>query len=498
MAFVSLNYIIFLPFVLLIYYILPTKTRYIWLLVASYFFYMNWNVKYSLLLMLSTLFTYTSGVLLDRVNESSVQEKYKKKKKNCIVVICIILNLGILFFFKYLNFVVNTANKFLLYFNKEGFSFESKLLLPVGISFYTFQAIGYVIDVYRGDIKCERNVIRYALFVSFFPQLVAGPIERSKNLLWQLKYIGKFDYEKFKEGILLILWGYFVKMVIADRAAIFVDTVYSNIAQYSGIYLLIATVLFGIQIYCDFSGYSCIAIGSAKLLGVDIMTNFKYPYLSTSVAEFWRNWHVSLTSWFRDYLYIPLGGNRKGKIHQYINTMAVFLLSGLWHGANWTYVIWGGLNGLYSIIADIVKKPRDIIRRILCINTTLIGSRIFQTIVTFVLIDISWIFFRANSLNMAINVLKSIIYTDNIWVLWTEGIYECGLDDRNFAVLLFSIIILFVVDIMNKKGSNVRFLILKQDYWFRCITVAVSVSIILLFGIWGAEYNAASFIYFQF
>lgn len=262
--------------------------------------------------------------------------------KKCGLGISITSNLMILFFFKYFDFVISNINSILYTLNIEIFEPAFDVILPVGISFYIFQAIGYIIDVYRGEIRAEKNFFKYALFVSFFPQLVAGPIERSKNLLHQIDVPQKFSFERMREGLLVMLWGYFLKIVIADRIAIFVDKVYGNYMLYEGIYLSVASILFAFQIYCDFAGYSIIAIGVAKILGFQLMENFNAPYLAQSVSDFWRRWHISLSSWFRDYVYIPLGGNRRGKGKRYVNLLVVFIISGLWHGANWNFVVWGG------------------------------------------------------------------------------------------------------------------------------------------------------------
>ena len=341
MLFNSFQYLIFLPVVILIYYVIPKKVSYLWLLVASYFFYMCWNAVYALLLLSSTLVTYFCGLLVERAGS--------KSQKKIVVAISLILNLGILFYFKYSNFLTGLIMAAGQKMNIRIIIPQTDVLLPVGISFYTFQALGYTIDVYRNEIPAESNFFRYALFVSFFPQLVAGPIERSGNLLSQLRERKPFDYDNFREGILLILWGLFLKMVLADRIAIFVDKVYGRWNVFQGWYLIIATLLFGIQIYCDFYGYSTIAAGSAKMLGIRLMENFDAPYLSTSVGQFWRRWHISLTSWFKDYLYIPLGGSRKGKWRKNLNRMIVFLVSGLWHGANLTFLVWGGLTGFIRL-----------------------------------------------------------------------------------------------------------------------------------------------------
>lgn len=331
MLFNSYQFIVFFPFVCLIYFIFPKRIQYIWLLISSYFFYMSWDAKYALLLLFSTVVTWSCGLLLDKLsnkqNKCNKKEfgKYQKLKKT-VVAANFVLVLYVLFWFKYFDFVLDTLNILLNRVNCSLINVELDVVLPVGISFYTFQALSYSVDVYRGDVKVEKNFLKYALFVSFFPQLVAGPIERSKNLLRQVNESHTFDFERLRDGLLIMLWGYFMKLVIADRAAIFVDCVYSNINEYGGCYLIIASILFAFQIYCDFAGYSAIALGAAKVMGFELMENFKYPYLSTSVAMFWRNWHISLTSWFRDYLYIPLGGNRKGKLRKYINIMIVFLV----------------------------------------------------------------------------------------------------------------------------------------------------------------------------
>ena len=342
MLFNSLEFLIFLPIVVLIYFILPAKLKQVWLLISSYFFYMCWNIKYTLLIIMSTVITYFGGLFLEKAKCLKIKPQVKVIYKKSILALVLFLNLGILFYFKYINLALEIVREVLLSINIDIIVSTYDIMLPVGISFYTFQALSYTIDVYRDDIYAERNFFRYALFVAFFPQLVAGPIERSKNLLRQLAEPKRFDFENMREGLLLMLWGFFLKIVLADRIAIFVDTVYADILTFSGYYLIIATMLFAVQIYCDFSGYSTIAMGTAKILGITLIENFDAPYLSISVAEFWRKWHISLTSWFKDYLYIPLGGGRKGKIKKYANKLIVFLISGLWHGAQGSYILWGG------------------------------------------------------------------------------------------------------------------------------------------------------------
>ena len=459
---------------------------------------MCWNAKYAILIFFSTFITYLSGLALEKVKSLNREEKKIVFYKKSIVAVSVILNLSVLFFFKYFNFVLENLNRV---FNLIHIDLNIPLvdiLLPVGISFYTFQALSYTIDVYRGEIYAEKNLLRYALFVSFFSQLVAGPIERSKNLLKQLAVPVEFNFERARDGFLLMLWGYFMKMVIADRAAIFVDTVYGDYVNFPGWYLLIATILFAVQIYCDFGGYSCIAMGASQILGIQLMKNFDSPYLAMSTSEFWRRWHISLNSWFRDYLYIPLGGSRKGKMRKYINILIVFWFSGLWHGARWSFVVWGGLNGLYQIVGDILKPVREKLIKMLRLNRESLAHKAVCVLITFVLVDFAWIFFRATGYKEAFEIIKSMINVHNPWILWDLSLYNCGLDSKSFALLLIAIIILCCVDICNYKGIIVRELIIKQDFWFRWVFIGFTICVILLFGVWGSAYNEASFIYFQF
>lgn len=498
MLFNSIDFLIFLPIVVLIYFILPKKVKNLWLLISSYYFYMCWNALYALLIFTSTLATYLSGLSIEKKKHSSFAPEKKTLLKKLTVACCLVINLSILFYFKYYNFAAETITKI---FGKLSISVRIPaidVLLPVGISFYTFQALSYTIDVYRDDIYAEKNFFRYALFVSFFPQLVAGPIERSKNLLKQLAEPHKFCFDHFREGILLMLWGFFLKIVLADRIAIFVDAVYSNYSDMGGYYLIIATILFAVQIYCDFSGYSIIAMGTAKILGIDLMDNFNAPYFSTSVAEFWRKWHISLTSWFKDYLYIPLGGSRKGKIRKYLNKIIVFLVSGLWHGADLTYIVWGGINGFYQVFAEITQPFRIKLMNRFHLNRESLGHKIFQGLCTFILIDLTWVFFRANSFHEACEILKSMLSANNPWVLLDGSLYKCGLDISNFNLMLLGIGVLVFADRYKQKNMKIREVIIQQDAWFRWIFIALAIAAILTFGIWGPNYNDANFIYFQF
>ncbi len=498
MLFNSLQFLIFLPVVLAIYYIIPKPAKHLWLLAASYYFYMCWNAVYVLLMLLSTVVTYLCGLGLDALDRRELPDLRKLRLRRTVLWSSLVINLGILFFFKYFDFALDSLNALLIpagfRLNRPAFD----VLLPVGISFYTFQALGYTIDVYRGDIYAEKDFFRYALFVSFFPQLVAGPIERSKNLLKQLAVPKKFSYDNFREGLLLMLWGFFMKIVVADRLAIFVDTVYGQDYQnFGGVIVIIATIFFAFQIYCDFGGYSAIAMGAAKMMGIDLMENFNTPYLSMSISEFWRRWHISLSTWFRDYVYIPLGGNRKGTARKYLNLMITFGTSGLWHGANWTFVAWGLLNGAYQIIGSLLKPLRSGFIRLFGLNENSQGHKALRILFTFSLVTVSWVFFRASSISMALDMLRSCIYL-NPWMLIDGSLYNLGLDRPNFILALFSIALLLFADIMKYRGHCLRKVILAQDGWCRALIVSCSISFILLFGIWGPAYDAASFIYFQF
>ena len=498
MLFNSAEYLIFLPIVILLYFVLPVKAKNPWLLIASYYFYMCWNAKYALLMLLSTFITFMSGIYMEKIKEAAYEPAKEVKLKNIVVAISFISNLGILFFFKYFNFAAELVTDFFALLNIQMHTPSFDVLLPVGISFYTFQALSYTMDIYRNELKAEKNFFQYALFVSFFPQLVAGPIERSKNLIKQLSVVHKFDWDNFREGILLILWGFFLKIVIADRLAIFVDAVYNAPGYYSGGFLIVASFLFILQVYCDFYGYSTIAMGSAKILGIQLMENFQSPYLSTSVAEFWRRWHVSLSSWFKDYLYIPLGGSRKGKLRKYINLMIVFTASGLWHGAALTYVVWGALNGLYQVIGEVTKPLRDKLVRLLRLNRESLGHRIVCTIITFSLFAFSMIFFRARNIRHALQVIKGIIYVRNPWIFFDGSLFLSPLDYKLVLPMTIFLGILLFADICKARGIAIRKIIMQQDYWFRWLFIAVSVAVILVFGIWGPGFSEANFIYFQF
>ena len=498
MAFNSFEFLVFFPIVVLIFYLLPAKARRVWLLIASYYFYMRWNAMYALLIAGSTLVTYFSGILLSKCKKEEI------KKRKWIVAGSFIINLGILIFFKYFNFILGTIGAIAEAFGGNAFN-PLDIILPVGISFYTFQALGYTVDVYRGDIKAEKNIIKYALFVSFFPQLVAGPIERSSNLLKELDKIATlkasklFSYDNMVSGLSLMAWGMFMKMVIADRMAIFVDGIFSNLQSLGFVEGLLGAVGFAIQIYCDFSAYSNIARGAARVMSVELMENFNTPFFSQSIADLWRRWHISLTSWFRDYLYIPMGGSRCSKPRKYLNIMITFLASGLWHGANWTFVIWGGINGLYQIIGDLIKPVREKIRKVLKVNEEVFSYAFGQSVVTFLLFSISMIFFKSGSIGQAFTYIKYMFTRWNWWSIFNESLFGYGLDRVEVNILLAGIIALIIVDILRyKQGYDFGDILLSQNLWFRWLVLIVLVVACAVYGEYGMNFDSAQFIYFQF
>lgn len=420
--------------------------------------------------------------------------------RKAVLAICLIINIGILFFFKYYNFVfVNIS--FLC--GKIGLPFrytQFDILLPVGISFYTFQALGYIIDVYRGELKAEKNFLKYALFVSFFPQLVAGPIERSKNLLKQLELPTFFSVDNARQGLFTMAYGLFLKIVISDNIGNVINPIlnYSNYYGYHGMVVAACFVLFAFQIYCDFHGYTQIAIGSAKVLGYQLQENFNGPYLAKNIKDFWRRWHISLTSWFTDYVYIPLGGNRKGTIRKYINTAIVFLISGLWHGASWGFVIWGGINGLYLILHDITKNIKENLIMRLKIDTTAFGWKFLTRIGTFFLVDYAWIYFRADGLREALSMQKHIFSNLSPQYIFSNQFWQMFGSYTNLLTIILSIAIVMTLDCLQYKGIDWKKSVLNQQIFFRWFIYISILFIILMCGVYGTGNEQTQFIYFQF
>ena len=500
MQFNSLHFMIFFPVVLAVYFIVPKKLRYIWLLITSYYFYMSWNAEYAILIAFSTVLTFLCGILIDQFRKNE-GEKWKILQKITLFG-GIAINLAILFLYKYTGFALDNINAILSAFGIDAVGENFSILLPVGTSFYTFQALGYVIDVYRKDVEAEYNLFRYALFVSFFPQLVAGPIERSGNLMKQLKEVHTiklWNYERIVRGTAVMMWGFFLKVIVADRAATIANNVFENYYAMGTFELVTGVVFFAIQIYCDFASYSTIAQGAAQIMGFTLMDNFDTPYFALSIKEFWRRWHISLSTWFRDYLYIPLGGNRKGTLRKYINTMIVFLVSGLWHGADWTYIVWGGLHGAYQVIGAVTKPAKERLYKKLGFKTQSTSFRLCQMLSTFALTCLAWIFFRADSIGAAFDYIVRMVTHLNPWAITTGVIYNLGLDRQEMNILLISVAVLFFVDYM-KRRKNIRFenLTDNQVFWVRGAVIFILLFVVIIFGAYGYSFDAQEFIYFQF
>lgn len=482
-AFTSFDFLLFFPIVTLAYYIVPKRFRYLWLLFVDYYFYMSWNVAYGALLFGITVVTYFGAKAVWR--------------RSGMAFFAVLTFTG-LFFFKYFNFLAGNINTVLGALHCGRSLPMMDLVLPVGISFYTFQAFGYIMDVYRGKTEAENNFFRYAVFLSFFPILASGPIERSDNLLRQLGQPEQTSFRSanVKKGLCLMLWGYCLKLVMAERMAIFVNAVYGQ--ETDGVFILIAALLYGLQIYCDFAGYSALAIGAARVMGFTLTENFRAPYLSFSVSEFWRKWHMSLTGWFRDYLYIPLGGNRKGRLRKYLNIMIVFVASGLWHGAGWKYLIWGALNGFYQVAGDLVKPFRERAGNFLWKGRLPAVRRAGSCLVTFALVDFAWIFFRADSTGRAIRLCWRMLTEFHIRALFDGTLFTFGLNRIEFCFMILTILLLFAVDLLHYYGKHILDLMQGWNWVVNtCLCTGLLMGI-LIFGIYGVNYDVGSFIYFAF
>jgi len=492
MLFNSLNFAFFLSVCVVLYYAIPNNWRIGFLLFASYFYYATWKVKYTVLLLIVTLISFTFG---KKIGDSS-----STQKKSRWFFFSVLINLSILVFFKYYNFFNGSIGSSAQFFNISYNIPQLDIILPVGISFFIFKSISYSFDVYRGDIVHESNFLKYALYVSFFPQLLAGPIERSKNLLPQFYKKITFEYDKVTDGLRLFAWGLFKKVVIADRVGLVVDRVYDNPPQFHGLPLIVATFLFTYQIYCDFSGYSDMAIGVAKIFGFESKLNFDRPYFSRSVSEFWRKWHISLTSWFRDYLYIPLGGNRVVKWRWYYNLMIVFLVSGLWHGANWTFILWGALHGMYLLMGIWTKDLRGLICRAVRLQQAPVVHDLFRILITFSLVSFAWIFFRANNIHDALYVSSHILsgfydlFNNFDLVYIISGLGQLGISQKELTVALMAILLLEVVQAI-QCIPDIKSRFLSQAVWVRWLCYYGLTLLIIFYGAFNASQD---FIYMQF
>ena len=481
MLFNSISFAIFLPIVFFLYWFITNKNlklQNILLLVASYYFYACWDWRFMFLLMFSTFLDYYTGL--------KIEENKKQNLRKFWLWLSVGINLGFLGFFKYYNFFAESFAEMLQNFGLQVNPWTLKVILPVGISFYTFHGLSYVLDIYFKRIKAERNFVEYAVFVSFFPLLVAGPIERATHLLPQIKVKREFSYEKAVDGMRQILWGLFKKMVIADNCAVFANQIFANSATASGSELVLGALFFTFQIYGDFSGYSDIALGTARLFGIDLLRNFAFPYFSRDIAEFWRRWHISLSSWFRDYLYIPLGGSKGGNWMRIRNTFAIFLVSGFWHGANWTFIIWGFLNALFIMPSIILKTNRNNLE-IVAMNKLIPSLRdVFNILLTFSLTVFAWIFFRAESVHHAIEYIVGIF---NASLFTIPNVKTAA-----YATLILIAFFMLIEWIGREHQFALQDFLVKKPRFIRWLFYGF---IILLIGLF-LQTHETPFIYFQF
>ncbi len=475
MQFVSAEFLFFFPLVVLVWYLIPGKMhilKSVWLLLASAYFYAAVHPWFLAVLAAVTTAAYFSGIFIENLKD--------RKLSAWVLAGSVVLLLLILCAFKY------------------GGKIDSRLLIvPVGLSFYTLEAIGYLADVYRGEIPAEWDFLTFAGFLFLFPKIVSGPIGRAGKILPQLKADTNFDFDRMTDGFMIMVWGYFLKMILADRFAVPVNTVYAAPAAFEGSTVFFATVCYSMQIYCDFAGYSAIALGAAKILGISLTENFRQPYLSESIPQFWRSWHISLSTWLRDYVYIPLGGSRKGTARKYLNLMLVFLVSGIWHGTGLTFLVWGLIHGAYQICSYITRPARDRVLSYLSVDRQKASHHLLNRVLTFLFVDLAWIFFRAESLEKACFILRRC-FTFSLWSWFDGSLLNLGLERANLEILFVGTVLLFAVDYLSKKGIPVREKLEEQNGIFRFVFLLAAVTFIVIFGVWGPGYDAANFIYRQF
>ena len=489
MLFNSLSFIIFLPIVFFLYWFATQKnlkTQNILLLVASYFFYACWDYRFLFLLMFSTLLDYFTGLKMENASG--------KKIKKTWFWLSVIINLGFLGVFKYYNFFIGSFADGLSALGIESHFWTLNVILPVGISFYTFHGLSYVIDIYNDKIKAEKNFVDYAMFVSFFPLLVAGPIERATHLLPQIKKQRTFNYTQAIDGLRQVLWGLFKKIVIADSCAEYANIIFNNSESYSGAMLVLGALFFTFQIYCDFSGYSDIALGTARLFGIELLRNFAFPYFSRDIAEFWRRWHISLSSWFRDYLYIPLGGSKGGTWMKVRNTFIIFIVSGFWHGANWTFIMWGLLNAIYimpSILFNTNRNNLDMVAQGKLFPSV---KELFQMIATFSVTVIAWIFFRAESIAHAFQYIADLFAG-----LFSASAYREAFNYLSHEIgwLIPALLVFFMI--IEWLGRENQYAIQKWGFRYsKPVRWAFYYALLMVIFYFAGTGNEQEFIYFQF
>ncbi len=483
MSTLSVAFLTFLLILAVAYHIAPPKVKPYIILLGNVYFFIQFDIRYSIFLLFSILTVFFGTILMEKAEKAIA--------KKAILSLTLVLNIGLLFFVKYVPWLLGLASSVLPF---DAVGFAAKIIVPVGISFYTLQICGYMVDVYRNKYSAEKNFFKFASFSTFFPLMLQGPISRYDQLADQLWYQAKRSeiYHNFTYGAQLMLWGFFKKLVIADRAAIAVNAVFAEESQFKGIAVIIGILCYTVQIYTDFSGCVDISRGAAQLFGINVMENFKHPYFATSIQDFWKRWHIALSSWLRDYVYISLGGNRKGAVRKYINMIIVFFVSGLWHGVGIHYIIWGLLQAFYQIVGALTLKPKKKLCELLHINRESVIFKNYQRLVTFILVNVSWVIFRATGTTAAINILKNaIVFNSGYEVLPEISFFDA-------VVLVAAIAVLFFVSYYQNKGCHIRDEISKTATPVRWTIFLLAFVVILILGIYGPGYSSASFIYMNF
>lgn len=478
MAYVSYLFLFFVAVSVTVYYAVPIKLRPKILLLSSILFYFFSGTDNTVFLTIVILLTFFTGLIMEKA----------QSHRKTILAVYLVLSVGSLLFLKFIHSFLNLSSAFF------GFHCISlPIIMPLGISFFMLQAMGYVIDIYRGKYESEKRFTDFALFMSFFPIIVQGPISRYDQLTESLCVGHKFDYKNFKFGVQLAVWGLFKKLVIANRAALYADPVFSNYTEYSGLSIIFAVLFYALQIYADFSGCVDICRGISQIFGVELINNFNHPYFSVSIQDFWRRWHISLSSWLRDYVYFPLGGNRSGKIRKYVNLIATFFVSGLWHGAGFHYLIWGMYHAVLQIVGDITRKPKEKLFGLLKVNTSVFSFKFGKQIVTFLLIAYSWLLFRAPgtvaAIKMTLGIFRDFIDPNQLQTLLGDG--------KDLFVLFIATFLLLLVSLMQEKIS-IREKLAEQNLYFRWSVYLLLVFSVIIFGVYGEQFNAADFLYMQF
>ena len=486
MTFNSFAFLGFFAAVMLLYFILPSKSRTILVFVSSLTFYALYNVKVTVFLCIYIILVYAFGILAER------------SKSKAIFALMIVAGLLPLLISKYVNFGLSIIDSVISRITASDAGHSINIIVPLGISYFTFKSIGYIADVYKGKISAERNFITFCAYISFFREMLAGPIDRSDNLLLQLKEKDTKSFYNLERGVLLLVWGYFEKMCVADRLGECVDTVYGDLYAYSGVAVIVSIAFYSLQIYLDFAGCTHMAMGVAYAMGFKLPQNFSQPYLAVSVQNFWKRWHMSLMGWFKEYVYIPMGGNRKGTIRKYINMMVVFALSGLWHGAGLSFILWGCLNGLLQICGMIADPVKEKVYRLFNADTSSDAIKWFKRIGTFILMSCTWVFFRADSVKHALLIFKRAFTGLSLYSLTDGTLYSIGLNEKNMHLLAFFLLIILIYDILREKGIRPFEKILGSHWIFKCIVFLTVLFTVMIFGIYGTAFDASKFIYMQF